>query len=192
MKVGVLALQGSVQEHLRMLRECGVEPVEVRLPQDMDNIYGLIIPGGESTTIGKLMKEYGLDKEIVRRYSKGMPIYGTCAGAIVLAKNILGKSQDKLGLADITIKRNYYGRQKESFETMLDLHEFDKPFRGIFIRAPIIDAVHNGAKIMSSFKNKPVLVRQGNLLLCTFHPELTDDRRLHKYFVDMIKKSVVY
>jgi len=192
MKVGVLALQGDVKEHLRMLKKCGVEPIEVRKPHHMDNIYGLIIPGGESTTIGKLMKEYGLDKEIKRKYSLGMPIYGTCAGAILLAKNILDSKQHKLGLVDITIKRNNYGRQIESFETELEIEDFRKPFKGIFIRAPAIDMVHNGAKILSKHENKAVLLRQGNLLVSTFHPELTNDIRIHKYFVNMIRKNVRY
>jgi len=192
MKIGVLALQGSVKEHMEMLRQCGAEAVEVKLPKHMDDIYGLIIPGGESVTIGKLMAEYGLDKEIIRKYSLGMPIYGTCAGAIVLAKNIIGIKQEKLGLMDLSIRRNDYGRQLDSFEAELEVEGFDRPFKGIFIRAPVVDAVHNGAKIMSSFDDKPVLLRQNNILVSTFHPELTDDLRIHKYFVDMVKKSVSY
>jgi 5'-phosphate synthase pdxT subunit len=192
MRIGVLALQGSVKEHLDMLEKCGVEPVEVKQPHDMDNIYGLVIPGGESLTIGKLMKESGLDREILRKYSLGMPIYGTCAGAILLAKDIAGSKQMKLGLMDISVKRNDYGRQVDSFETELDVDDFEKPFKGVFIRAPVVNAVYNGAKIMSSFENKPVLIKQGNLLISTFHPELTDDLRIHKYFIDMVKKSVSY
>ena len=192
MKVGVLALQGSVKEHLNMLERCGVEPIEVKKAEDMDNIYGLIIPGGESSTIGKLIEEYGLDREIKRKYELGMPIYGTCAGAILLAKNILGKPQPKLGLMDISIKRNDYGRQINSFETLLDVDEFNEPFHGVFIRAPVIHTSYNGAKIMAKFENKAVLVKQGNLLVSTFHPELTNDIRIHKYFVNMIRKSVSY
>jgi len=189
MKVGVLALQGAVKEHLIMLKKCGVEPVEVKLPEDLDNIYGLIIPGGESTTMGKLMKEYELDKEIIRKYELGMPIYGTCAGAVLLAKNIIGSSQPKLGLLDVSIKRNDYGRQLDSFETALNVSDFSTPFHGIFIRAPVIDVVHNGAKIMSHFNGKPVLIQQDNLLASTFHPELTDDMRVHQHFVGMVKNS---
>ena len=190
MKIGILALQGSVREHKEALKKCGVEPVEVRLPEDMDNIYGLIIPGGESTTIGKLMHESGLDREIVRRHELGMPIYGTCAGAILLAKDIIGSKQPNLGLADISIKRNEYGRQIDSFETYLSIAGFEKPFRGIFIRAPVIDSLYNGAKIMAEFMNKPVMVQQGNILISTFHPELTDDIRIHKYFIGMINNNV--
>jgi len=192
MRIGVLALQGSVKEHMDMLDRCGVEAVEVKQPHDMDNIYGLIIPGGESMAIGKLMKDAGLDKEIRRKYFLGMPIYGTCAGAILLAKEISGSSQLRLGLMDISVRRNDYGRQIDSFETELEVDDFDKPFNGVFIRAPIVNAVYNGAKIMSSFDNKPVLIKQGNLLISTFHPELTDDLRIHKYFIDMVKKSVSY
>ncbi len=195
MRIGVLALQGSVKEHISMLEKCGAEAVEVKLPEDMDNIYGLVIPGGESTTIGKLMVEYGLLKEIQRKYALGMSIYGSCAGAILLAKDIIGSKQAKLGLMDISIKRNNYGRQIDSFEAELGIEEiedFDKPFKGIFIRAPVIDAIHNGAKILSSFDDKPVLVRQENLLISTFHPELTNDSRVHKYFVDMVRKNVSY
>lgn len=192
MKIGVLALQGSVKEHVDMLKKCRVEPVIVKLPRDLKEINGLIIPGGESTTLGKLMKEYGLDKTIKRRYQEGMPIYGTCAGAILLAKEIVDSKQPKLGLMDISIKRNWCGRQIDSFETELNI--FDKPFRGIFIRAPVINSFHNGCKIIAEFENKPVMVEQGNLLVSTFHPELTDDLRLHKYFIEMInnKRNILF
>lgn len=187
MKIGVLALQGSVKEHFDAIKGCGVEAVLVKSSRDLEELNGLIIPGGESTTIGKLIKEYGFDKAVKRRYKEGMLIYGTCAGAILLAKEIVGSKQPKLGLMDISIKRNDYGRQIDSFEAELDI--FDKPFRGIFIRAPVIDAVHNGCKIICEFENKPVLVEQGNLLVSTFHPELTNDLRIHRYFVDMVDKS---
>ncbi len=187
MKIGVLALQGSVKEHLAMLKECRVEPVSVKLPRDLKEINGLIIPGGESTTLGKLMRRYGLDKEIKRRYKEGMPIYGTCAGAILLAKNIVDSKQPKLGLMDISVKRNDYGRQVDSFEAEVDI--FDEPFRGIFIRAPVISALHDGCKILGKFEDKPIMVEQKNLLVSTFHPELTDDLRIHKYFIEMVDKS---
>jgi 5'-phosphate synthase pdxT subunit len=187
MKIGVLALQGSVIEHVKMLKKCRVEPVIVRLPRDLNDINGLIIPGGESTTIGKLIKKYGFDKEIKRRYKEGMPIYGSCAGAILLAKNIIDSKQPKLGLMNISVKRNDYGRQVDSFEAELNI--FDKPFKGIFIRAPVIDSMHNGCKMLAEFDNKPVMVEQNNLLISTFHPELTGDLRIHKYFVDMVERS---
>jgi len=187
MKIGVLALQGSVKEHVDMLKKCRVEPVLIKLPRDLKEINGLIIPGGESTTIGKLMKKYGFDKSIKRRYKEGMPIYGTCAGAILLAKEIIDSKQLKLGLMDISVRRNDYGRQIDSFEA--DLNIFDKPFRGIFIRAPVINSFHNGCKIIAEFEDKPVMVEQGNLLVSTFHPELTSDLSIHKYFVEMVDKS---
>jgi 5'-phosphate synthase pdxT subunit len=187
LKVGVLALQGSIKEHVNALKKLKVEPVLVKLPYDLKEINGLILPGGESTTIGKLMRQYGLDKEIKRRYKEGMPIYGSCAGAILLAKDIVGSKQPKLGLMDISIKRNEYGRQVDSFEALLDV--FDMPFKGVFIRAPVISSIHDGCKILSSFKNKPVMVEQGNLLVSTFHPELTNDLRVHKYFIEMVDKS---
>ncbi|HLC96305.1 MAG TPA: pyridoxal 5'-phosphate synthase glutaminase subunit PdxT [Candidatus Nanoarchaeia archaeon] len=189
MRVGVLALQGDVREHICALQKCGVETVEVRRPEDMDNIYGLVIPGGESTTIGKLMVHNKLDVEILRKHEHGMPIYGTCAGAILLAKHIVGSRQHSLGLMDISVKRNSYGRQSESFETNLVIDGFLHPLHAIFIRAPLITEVHNGAQILAEFKDSPVLIRQGNLLASTFHPELTGDYRIHQYFVDMIQKS---
>ncbi len=187
MKIGILALQGSVKEHSESIKKCGVEPVLVKLPRDLNDINGLIIPGGESTTIGKLMKKYRFNKAIKRRYKEGMPIYGSCAGAILLAKDIIDSKQPKLGLMDISIKRNDYGRQVDSFEAELNI--FDNPFRGIFIRAPGISSIHDGCKILAQFENKPVLVEQGNLLVSTFHPELTNDLRLHEYFVKMVDKS---
>ena len=188
MKIGVLALQGSVEEHVKALKGCEVEPVLVKMPSDLDDVNGLIIPGGESTTIGKLMKEYKLDKAIKRRHKEGMPIYGTCAGAILLAKTIVDSKQPKLGLMDISIKRNEYGRQVDSFETELDIFD-DKPFKGVFIRAPVIDQLHDGCRVLGSFKDKPVFVEQRNLLVSTFHPELTNDLRVHKYFLEMVEKS---
>jgi 5'-phosphate synthase pdxT subunit len=187
MKIGVLALQGSVEEHIKMLEKCKVEAILIKAPHQLNEISGLIIPGGESTTIGKLIKKYGFDKEIKRRYLQGMPIYGTCAGAILLAKNIIDSNQPKLGLMDISIKRNEYGRQIDSFEANLNI--FDKSFKGIFIRAPVISSIHDGCKILAEHDNKPVLIEQNNLLVSTFHPELTDDLRLHKYFIEKVDKS---
>ncbi|MEA2038128.1 MAG: pyridoxal 5'-phosphate synthase glutaminase subunit PdxT [Nanoarchaeota archaeon] len=187
LKIGVLALQGSVREHILALKKCNVEAIPIKLPSDLENINGLIIPGGESTTMGKLMREYKLDKAIKKRHKEGMPIYGTCAGAILLAKNIVDSKQPKLGLMDISIKRNDYGRQVDSFETDIDV--FDKPFKGVFIRAPIVDNCYDGCKIMAKLGDRPILLRQKNLLISTFHPELTDDLRLHKYFLDMVEES---
>ncbi len=191
MKIGVLALQGSIEEHISMLKKCSVETLRVKFPCDLNDIDGLIIPGGESTTLGKLLKINNLDKEIIKKAEKGMVIYGTCAGAILLAKNIVGKKLPTLRLMDISVKRNDYGRQIDSFETDLGVIGLEGSFRGVFIRAPVIDNFHNGAKVLSEFRNKPVLVQQNNLLVSTFHPELTDDDRIHKYFLGMVEEKSI-
>ena len=184
MKIGILALQGDVREHARILVKLGAEPIEVKLPQDMEDLDALIMPGGESTTIGMLMRKYKLDSKIKEKHKQGMPIYGTCAGAILLAKDIIGYKQPKLGLADISIKRNEYGRQIESFETELSIKDIGS-FNGIFIRAPTIKSFYNGVQTLSEHKNSPVMIKQDNLLITTFHPELTNDTRIHEYFLDM-------
>lgn len=187
MKVGILALQGDVREHKKVLIKLGAEPIEVKLPQDLEDLDALIIPGGESTTIGILMKKYKLDNKIKQKHKQGMPIYGTCGGAIVLAKEITGSKQPKLALADISIKRNEYGRQIESFEADLSIKDIGE-FKGVFIRAPIIKSFHNGTEILSEHKNNPVMVRQDTLLITTFHPELTNDTRIHEYFLNMAQE----
>jgi 5'-phosphate synthase pdxT subunit len=184
MKIGILALQGDVREHARILVKLGAEPIEVKLPQDLEDLDALIIPGGESTTIGMLMRKYKLDSKIKEKHKQGMPIYGTCAGAILLAKDIIGDKQPKLGLADISIKRNEYGRQIESFETELSIKDIGS-FNGVFIRAPTIKSFYNGVQTLSEYKNSPVMIRQDNILITTFHPELTKDTRIHEYFLNM-------
>ena len=187
MKVGILALQGDVREHKRILTKLDADPVEVKLPQYMEDLDALIIPGGESTTIGMLMKKYKLDSKIKQKHKQGMPIYGTCAGAIVLAKEIIGSKQPKLALADISIKRNDYGRQIESFETELSIKDIGD-FKGIFIRSPIINRFHNDVETLSEHKNNPVMIKQDNVLITTFHPELTNDTRIHEYFLNMARE----
>ena len=184
MKIGILALQGDVREHKRVLIKLGTDPVEVKLPQDLEDLDALIIPGGESTTIGMLMKKYKLDSKIKQKHKQGMTIYGTCAGAIVLAKEIIGDKQPKLSLADISIKRNDYGRQLESFEADLSIKGIGN-FKGIFIRSPVIKSFYNGVETLSEHKNKAVMIRQDNILITTFHPELTNDTRVHEYFLNM-------
>lgn len=186
MRIGILALQGSVTEHIKMLRDCNVKAVEVRKPQDLENLKGLIIPGGESTTISKLMKEYKLDSAIKSKYKKGMAIYGSCAGAILLAKKIIRDNEaEPLGLIDIAISRNAYGRQVDSFEEELKIKGFDEKFHAVFIRAPIIESVHNGVNVIAEFAGKPVMARKEKLLVSTFHPELTKDSRIHEFFISM-------
>ena len=189
MKIGVLALQGDFKEHIEMLKKCNVDAKEIRLPSELKDVDGLVIPGGESTTIGKLLNSSGLHDEIIKKYNEGMPIYGTCAGTILLAKNIEKSDQPRLGLLDVNVIRNDYGRQINSFEAPLDLRRIGK-FNGIFIRAPVISRLNNGVEILGKEGKNPVLIRQDNILASTFHPELTDDARIHKYFVEMVKKSL--
>lgn len=189
MRIGVLALQGSFKEHIEMLKKCNAEPVSVKLPEDLQNADGLIIPGGESTAIGNLMQRHGLDKEIAKRHKCGMAVYGTCAGAILLSKNIMKSRQPTLGLLDVSIKRNDYGRQIDSFETELDIGKIGK-FKGIFIRAPVIEKISGGVKILSKLNDNPVLIQNNDILASTFHPELTNDKRVHEYFIGLVKNCL--
>ena len=186
-KIGVLSLQGDFREHIEILKKCNVDVVCVKLPEDLKNVDGLIIPGGESTTIGNLMQRHNLDKEIIKKHKKGMGIYGTCAGAILLAKEIVGSRQPRLNLLDISVKRNDYGRQIDSFEADLDIEKIGK-FNGIFIRAPVIEKVYDGIKVLSKFNKNPVLIQKKNILASTFHPELTNDKRIHELFLGMVGK----
>ena len=190
MKIGVLALQGAFREHIHMLQRLGVESVEVRLPQELNRLNGLIIPGGESTTIGKLAAMYQLI-EPLRRFADAKPLWGTCAGMILMAKEV-GMDQPLLGLMDIVVERNAFGRQKESFEEDLYVEVLEngasKPFRGVFIRSPrLVETKGKAIEIARLANGTPVAARQGNLLVTAFHPELTDDTRLHQYFLGLIK-----
>lgn len=187
--IGVLALQGAVEPHVRMLERCGVQALRVRFADELDVVQGLIIPGGESTTVGKLMARFGLDEKIRERAAEGMPILGTCTGMILLAKEIADSDQDRLGLMDITVKRNAFGRQVDSFETDLEVADIGgEPVRAVFIRAPYAVNV-NGVEVLAQFDGKAVFVRQCNLLGCSFHPELTQDTRVHQFFVDMVQQG---
>lgn len=190
MKIGVLALQGDFAEHISMLKRIGVEAVEVRLPKHLDGLNGLIIPGGESTTIGKLAVAYNL-MEPLREFGKSHAIWGTCAGAIFLAKDI-GRDQPLLGLMDIKVLRNAFGRQVDSFETDLVIEELYKatgtehPYHAVFIRGPVIESVSGSAKVLSALEDgRIVAAQQGQLLATSFHPELTDDTRFHQYFISL-------
>lgn len=189
MKVGVLAIQGSVAEHMEALSQCGVTAVPVKDLESLKSVQGLILPGGESTTIGKLLKRFGLGPEIVKRAKAGMPIYGTCAGAILLAKEIKNDVPEySLNLIDITVARNAYGSQLDSFEADLKIPILGKKaVPAYFIRAPLITRVGKNCEILASFKKQPVLVQEGNLLVSTFHPELTEDLRVHRYFMEMCR-----
>lgn len=187
--VGVLALQGDFKEHIEALNELeGVEARPVKTREQIQVCDALVIPGGESTTIGKLMERFGLDAPVREMAEAGKPVWGTCAGMIVLAKEIVESEQWRLGLMDITVERNAFGRQVDSFEVDLPVKGIDEPVRAIFIRAPYVREVCEecGVDVLAEFEGKIVLVRQGNLLASAFHPELTDDRRVQRYFVEMI------
>lgn len=189
MRVGVLALQGAVSEHIQSLENAGVEGVAVKHSEDLNEVDGLIIPGGESTTIGKLMRKYNFIEAIREFSGQGKPVFGTCAGLIVMAKEIEGGEEAHLGLMDIKVSRNAFGRQRESFETDLTVKGLDNPLRAVFIRAPLITAVGSEVEVLSTYKDEIVTARQGHLLVSSFHPELTDDYSLHTYFVQMIKQA---
>ena len=183
-KVGVLALQGAFLEHETALARCGASSVQVRTERELETVEALIIPGGESTTIGKLMLTYGLYDPIRRLAAEGMPIWGTCAGMILLAREIMEMSQVSLSLMDMAVRRNAFGRQVDSFETELEVEGLP-PSRGVFIRAPYVEKVWGNARILSCFRDKIVMVREDNLLATAFHPELTDDPTIHHYFLQM-------
>lgn len=186
----MLGLQGDFEKHMEMLQ--GIEDVRarvVKLPAHLEECDGLIIPGGESTTVGKLMDRYGVDKAIRQRVSEGMGVFGTCTGMILLAKEIEGSDQHRLGLMDITVRRNAFGRQVDSFETDLEIPCIGgDPVRAVFIRAPYATEVRSDAEILSVLPTgEVVMVRQGKCLAAAFHPELTQDNRVHEYFVDMLR-----
>jgi 5'-phosphate synthase pdxT subunit len=188
MKIGVLAIQGDFAEHILMLKNLGVETAEVRLPIHLAGLDGIIIPGGESTTIGKLSVDFGL-LEPLREFGNTHAIWGTCAGAIFLSKDAR-RSQPLLGIMDITVMRNAFGRQVDSFEADLTIPELgnDIPYHAIFIRAPIIESVQGNARVISTLPDgRIVAARQGKLLATSFHPELTRDTRLHQYFLSLAK-----
>ena len=185
MKVGVLALQGDVREHLRALVAVGATGIEVRREHELADVDGLILPGGESTTIGKLLDRFGLLEPLRRRAEEGMPMFGTCAGTILMAREVLGKEDapHRLGVLDISVTRNAYGRQVDSFETDLVIEGIKGPARAAFIRAPVIERTGSGVEILAVHEGWPVLVRQGHLLASTFHPEIAGEDRVHEMFV---------
>jgi 5'-phosphate synthase pdxT subunit len=188
MKIGVLASQGAFIEHIAILHQLEVEALPVRLPRELDGLDGLIIPGGESTSISKLMLDYHLVDEVKNLAKNGLPILGTCAGMILLADEIPGSNVEPLGLMKIKVRRNAFGRQRESFETELSIPVLgEKPFPGVFIRAPIIEQSNSEVEVLARLDDgTSVAARQGKLLVSAFHPELTDDLRFHQYFLDII------
>jgi 5'-phosphate synthase pdxT subunit len=204
--IGVLALQGAFREHISAIKKCGAVAMEIKFPQQLDFVDGLIIPGGESTTIHKLLQKYNFGPALEKFYRQKKPMFGTCAGLILLAKEVKGDSFG-LGYIDITVDRNAYGRQVDSFEQSFKLEigpaneesntifksdpkASDMPdrFHAVFIRAPKIEKTGEKVHILGSIESVPVLARQGNVLVCAFHPELTDDLRIHQYFIDMVIK----
>jgi 5'-phosphate synthase pdxT subunit len=189
MKVGVLALQGAVTEHIRSIELAGAIGVPIKKIEELEDVQGLIIPGGESTTIGKLMRKYNFIEAIRRFSSMGKPIFGTCAGLILLAARIEDQDEAHLELMDITVARNAFGRQRESFETDLEIKGIDERVRAVFIRAPLIRDVGTKVDVLATYHDEIVTARQGHLLVSSFHPELTDDYRLHQYFVNMVKDN---
>lgn len=191
MKIGVLALQGAFIEHAKMLRQLDTEAVEVRLPHQLDDLDGLIIPGGESTTIGKLATEYGLMAPL-KKFARAKPTWGTCAGMIFLAKDIGIDEQPILGAMDISVDRNAFGRQIDSFESALEIAGLSaEPFHAVFIRAPVVTAVADGVDILARLDDRRIVAaRQGHLLATAFHPELTNDLRLHSLFCAIVKESL--
>ncbi len=179
LRIGVLALQGNFREHAQMLRGLGVDAVEVRKPEQLETLDGLVIPGGESTTFMRLMGLYGID-EALRRFEQ--PVFGTCAGMIVL-------DRDHLDLVDISVRRNAFGRQVASFETDLDVAGLDRPVRAVFIRAPWVEEVGPNVEVLAEVDGRPVLAREGRFLVAAFHPELTDDPRLHEQFLEIVREE---
>jgi 5'-phosphate synthase pdxT subunit len=181
LRIGVLAVQGNFREHAAVLRRLGVHVVEVRKADQLDGLDGLVIPGGESTTFTRLMRLYGLD-EAIRRFER--PVFGTCAGMIVL-------DRAHLDLVDVRVQRNAFGRQVASFETDLDVAGEDQPIRAVFIRAPWIEEVGADVEVLAEVNGRPVLARDGRFLVASFHPELTDDTRLHERFLELVREAQV-
>ncbi len=187
----MLGLQGDVREHVRALQSAGATTSVVKRPDQLAEVDGLVLPGGESTTIGKLLDRYDLLDPLRARVQGGMPLYGTCAGAILMATKIIGAQDapDRLGVMDIAVRRNAYGRQLESFEADLEVDGLDGDFRAVFIRAPVIECTGAGVDVLAEVDGRPVLVRQGTMLASTFHPEMTPDARLHEMFVQLVAEA---
>lgn len=188
MIIGVSGIQGDFREHKWMIEKLGYETLVVRTPEELEKVDALIIPGGESTTMIRIMKRIGLFDALKEKILNGFPVYGTCAGLIVLAKEIENYPQESLGVIDIKVMRNAYGRQVDSFDEMVEIKGFDKPFKAVFIRAPRVDEWGSEVEVLSMLDNHPIMLRQKNVLVTSFHPELTDDTRVHEYFLKMVKE----
>ncbi len=193
MIVGILALQGAFAAHRRRLEGLGAEVREIRVPADLDGVAALVVPGGESTTMSMMLDRSGLLEPLRRRLDEGLPTLGTCAGMILLARRIVDGRPDQhaLGAIDITVRRNAYGTQIESFETDLEVTGLASPLHAVFIRAPVVVEVGPGVEVLARFADEPVLCRQGPVMVAAFHPELTDDDRLHRVFLDSVAEAAV-
>jgi len=185
-RVGVLALQGDVREHIRILHSLGVDATDVKSPEQLERVDALVIPGGESTTIGKMAVRFGLSEPLRDALGDGLPVYGTCAGMILLAGAVTEGDQPLFGALDVVVKRNAFGRQNESFEADLEIEGLEDPFHAVFIRAPWIEKVGSEVEVLSEVDDHPVMVRQGRILATSFHPELTGDGRIHQMLLDLI------
>ena len=185
-RVGVLALQGDVREHIAILQSHGVEAQPTKKPKQLNELDALVIPGGESTTIGKMAERFGLLDPLRETIAAGLPVYGTCAGMIFLASAIADGDQPLIGALDVVVKRNAFGRQNESFEANINVHGMTEPFHAVFIRAPWIEKVGSEVEVLAAIDDHPVMVRQDRILATSFHPELTGDGRIHRMLLDLI------
>ncbi|OLS33895.1 glutamine amidotransferase subunit PdxT [Alkalihalophilus pseudofirmus] len=189
LKIGVLALQGAVREHAACLQGPEVEVIAVKKVEQLDELDGLVLPGGESTTMRRLIDKYDFLEPLKAFAETGKPVFGTCAGLILMAKDIAGQPEGHLSLMNMTVERNAFGRQRESFEADLIVTDVGEDVRAVFIRAPLIKEVGEDVEVISKFNDEIVAAREGRFLACSFHPELTDDHRFHQYFVDMVAQA---
>jgi 5'-phosphate synthase pdxT subunit len=185
-RIGVLALQGAFREHIQALQRLGAEAIPLRSPKELADLDGVVLPGGESTTMDKLLRKFELQQPLRRRIEAGMPVLATCAGLILLADEVRDglPDQESMHLLPVTVRRNAYGRQPESFEADVVLDGLEEPFRGVFIRAPLVESTRAGVEVLGSIDDRPVAIRSGHILALTFHPELTGDDRLHEVFLE--------
>lgn len=190
-KIGVFALQGAVREHVRAVEECGAEAVVIKLKDQLKEVDGLILPGGESTTMRRLIDKYDFMSELKEFAAAGKPMFGTCAGLILLAKRLVGYDAPHIGVMDVTVERNSFGRQRESFEADLDIAGVAENFAAVFIRGPHIVEAGENVEVLAKYDGRIVAAREGQFLGCSFHPELTDDHRMTAYFINMVKESLV-
>ena len=189
MVIGVLEMQGAYEEHINILQDLDVSPVEIRNKNDLQNIDGIIIPGGESTTMGKLIRTLDIYNDLKEKIESGMPVWGTCAGMILLAKSICNDDTVHLGTMDIEVKRNAYGRQLGSFNTKSKVKDIGEDIKMVFIRAPYIENIDDNVEVLSIVDNNIVAAKENNMLVTSFHPELTSDYRVHKYFLKMVENN---